>query len=231
MEVKGLTPKELSDLILSVGTGRGNRRLSPVEVAHYCKKARIGKEELTKELLLSQDQLRFFEDLLELPVEYQPLVDWGKTSHDSLGFTSAAIIAARIKDPKEQGVLIRAAMEYQLSKSDVIHIAQMHHKPGNSMEESIKKVIELRPIEEKVFIVMGAIQSNELQQKLIGLTQYQRNSILEKTVRGLLNFNENFGARLGIQNFSLILSEDQNKILSTFGNVEEKISNSLLKII
>ncbi len=231
MAIKGLTQLELRDLILSVGTGRSTRMLSPVEVAQYCAKAEVSREELADVLLLSKDQLVFFEKLLKLSSEYHPLVDWGNTRHTSLGFTSAAVIGGRIKDPKDQGVLVKAAMENKMTKADVIHVTQMRNKLGKSMVESIKSVLALKPVEKKVFIVMGAILPNDLQRELGKITQYQRNTLLEASARELVGISDDFGARLGTNNFTLILNEEQRILFYTIDNVETRISGLLLELV
>jgi len=231
LTIKGLTQIELRNLILSVGTGRSTRILSPVEVAQYCARAEVNREELADGLLLSKDQLVFFEKLLKLSSEYHPLVDWGNTGHKSLGFTSAAVIGGRIKDPKDQGMLVKAAMENKMTKADVIHVTQMCNKLGKSMEESIKSVLALKPVEKKVFIVMGAILPNDLQRELEKMTQYQRNPLLEACVRELVGLSDDFGARLGTNNFTLILNEEQRILVYAIDNIEMRISDLLLELV
>ena len=231
MPVDGLSREELRDLLLSVGTGRKKRRLSPVEVAQYCAKAKVSIDLLTTELLLSKDQLRQFQQLLLLSPKYHPLVDWGKTTATSLGFSSAWLIGGRVPDSQIQGQLVQAAIQSRFSKTDIINIIQIYKNQEKSMKQCIQDVIELRPKIETTYMVMGSIMSEELTQKLAELTQYQRNQLLQNATFNLTNIPDAFGARLGVTSFTLLVDEYQHQHVASVGQLEETLTSELLKLI
>ena len=125
-------------------------------------------------------------------------------------------------------MLVQAAMKNKLSKAEVIHVAQMR-KLGKRMKESIQAVIDLKPVEDKTIILMGALAVDSLEQELSNLTQYQRNKILENIVGKVVGSGEQFGARLGTTDFTLMLTQTQRDKLSQLEDIEQFITTSLSK--
>ena len=78
-----LEPQELKGLILSVGTHRAERPLSPLEVGVLVRKATQRGTDLKDIAEATQlegtTQLSRFTKLLELPTDTHYLIDWGKS--------------------------------------------------------------------------------------------------------------------------------------------------------
>src|SRR5690242_10876220 len=92
-----LEPQELRGLILSVGTHRAERPLSPLEVGILIRKATLRGSDLKEIAEVTQlegtTQLSRFMTLLKLPQDTHHLVDWGKSAGGGVGFTTAFEIA------------------------------------------------------------------------------------------------------------------------------------------
>src|SRR5438128_180224 len=117
MALAALTVAERQQLILSVGTHRGERHLSPIEVAHLFQKAIWGGDsasDLAETVSLDgTSQVSRFLALLKLPPDVQHLVDWGK-SGDSLAFT-AAFELSRLGNADDQRKAIEAVLRHSLT--------------------------------------------------------------------------------------------------------------------
>src|SRR5262245_60099145 len=104
MALAALSGEERKRLLLSVGTHRRERYLSPVEVAHLFQKATRGGDTLADLAAAVQldgtSWVARFITLLKLTPDVQHMVDWGK-SGSTLAFTSAVELA-RLPDVDDQ---------------------------------------------------------------------------------------------------------------------------------
>ena len=96
-----IEPELMRNLILSVGTHKGKRPLSPVEVAEGFQKAE--KSGMTDQELADLVQLRYptmigrFKRLLNLSPDLRHLVDWGSSS-STISFTAASEVTRLDQD-------------------------------------------------------------------------------------------------------------------------------------
>lgn len=229
--MKGLSPSEIRDLILSVGTRKSVRPLSPVEVGNLIQKAMDAgekREEIADRLHLDGSTLigRFIR-LLTLPDHVQPLIGWG-SDPATLSFTAASMIA-RLDSAQDQDTLTKAALESQLNKSEIIEVVQIRQRSGNSIENCIKAVLNLRPIIEKRHLIFGQLQSEELITVLKQTSQLKRDSLLQSAIeRQALNITP-LNTKLGDRYFLLVGDEQfYNEIMSLSEDFEKTITEYLL---
>ena len=172
--MRGISAEELRDLILSVGTHKQERILSPVEVAQLLEteiNAGATIQEISKEILLNPTMTTRLHRLLNLAPEIQHLVGWeGKPKISP----STASEIARLKILKEQEFLANAALENRLSKKEVIQIIEVRNKFNKPIGECVEEIIEMRPRIIRRYLFIGAIYSLELQNKLSKMSQKER---------------------------------------------------------
>lgn len=229
--MKGLSPSEIRQLILSVGTRKSVRPLSPIEVGKLIQKALNAgekREEIADRLHLDGSTLigRFIR-LLTLPDHVQPLIGWG-ADPATLSFTAASMIA-RLDSAQDQDILTKASLESQLNKSEIIEVVQIRQRSGNSIENCIKAVLNLRPIIEKRHLIFGQLQSEELITVLKQTSQHKRDSLLQSAIeRQALNITP-LNTKLGDRYFLLVGDEQfHNEIISLSDDFEKTITEYLL---
>lgn len=204
--MKGLLPDQISQLILSVGTHKSNRPLSPIEVAEYMQSALDAGEKRTDiaEKLYLEDSsiIGHFLRLLSLPSQVQQLVGWGSTPA-TISFSAAAGIA-RLNSGLEQTVLAKAALENKFNKSEIIQVVQIRKRSDSPLESCIKSVTDQRPVVERRYVLIGQLTSEGLKDKVKHLTQLERNNLLQSVLRQHVPDIPHLGVKLGAKYFILV---------------------------
>ena len=204
--MKGLSAYELRQLILSVGTHRPDRPLSPMEVAKLIQRAlNMGetRKTIANRLLLEDSSIigRFIR-LLSLPVEVQHLIGWGSNS-STISFTAASDIA-RLNYSKEQSTLAKMALENQFNKSEIIECVQLRQRSERSIEDSVKAVLNQRPVIERRHAIIGELTSESLKEKLKEMSQLERNNLLQAALDEYGPSVPRLGSKLGDGYFLLV---------------------------
>ena len=205
MKSLGLSPDEIQDLIMSVGTHQSNRRLSPSEVAHLIGKAQAAgatMRQVGDRLRLDPSMLVRFLRLLSLPRDVRELVDWG-SGGSRLGMTGASVIA-RLREEADQRELARAAVEHKLTASEITQVAQTLERSGRSVSECVESALQLRPTIERRFLYIGAVTSVEVSQELCNRSQRDRDSLLHSVILARAPQGGLWDMRLGPSSFSLV---------------------------
>ena len=183
--MKGLSSYEIRQLILSVGTHKSERPLSPVEVAKFMRRTLdMGEKRAAIADRLHLDDSSIigrFVRLLSLPVQVQHLIGWG-SDPATVSFTAASDIA-RLDSPQEQSALAKVALESQLNKSEIVQVVQIRLRSGKSIESCVKAVLNQRPVIERRHVIIGELQSVQLKEKLKQMSQLERNSLPAICVR------------------------------------------------
>src|SRR5687767_2612557 len=116
-----LSERERQRLLLSVGTHRGQRPLSPVEVANlYAKMINAGaslSDCARASNLEGPTWVTRFLQLLKLPESVRHLIVFGGGA-GTISFSTGAEIA-KLENDAEEETLIRAALSHRLSGSEV----------------------------------------------------------------------------------------------------------------
>lgn len=207
--MKGLSAHELRQLILSVGTHKSNRPLSPVEVAKLMQRVLdMGetRKTLANRLLLEDSSIigRFIR-LLSLPIQVQHLIGWG-SNPATISFTAGSDIA-RLEDPGDQKTLAKMALENQLNKSEIIECVQLRQRSEMSIEDSVKAVLNQRPIIERRHAIIGELRSESLKNKLKEMSQFERNSLLQSALDEYGPSVPCLGSKLG-DGYFVLLGDD-----------------------
>jgi hypothetical protein len=228
--MRRLPPDVLSKLILSVGTQRKVRPLSPVEVAEAFDleiMAGTTPDELAELCHLEgPTMVGRFRRLLRLSSSVRHIVDWGK-GPASISFTVAQHIA-RLRDHPSQESLCNATLEYNLSAGEVQQVIQIVERSSSSAADAIQAVLRLRPVVERHYVFIGAITDQELRDALGALTQRDRNALMRTALtRRYPNISE-AGGSLGVDRFSLVGGDGFAKFMSNLPGGFEKAVNDQL---
>ncbi|MBA7499600.1 hypothetical protein ES704_02345 [subsurface metagenome] len=226
--MRGISAEELRDLILSVGTHKQERPLSPIEVAMLLETAiESGTtiEQISDEILLDSTMINRFLRLLNLALEIQHVVGWRGKSRVS--FSTASEIA-RLETPEEQELLGKATLENRLSKREVIQIIEVRNKFNKPIGECVEEILKMRPRVIRRYLFIGAIKSLELQNKLSKMSQKERDILFDNVVALNLPDLPSWDGLLGTTRFTLIGNEDLNQALSNLPtDFAESINNFL----
>ena len=157
-----LSSDERRDLILSVGTHKRKRRLSPIQIAQLvdrlCKIQGISLERIAIELSLkNSSSLRKFISLLSLPLELQPLIIWG-ASPGYLSFSVASEIS-KIRENDKILILSKDAIENQRTSEEVRAIIQCNKRKGGSISQCIQQIEAIQGKVIQHYVFLGQILS------------------------------------------------------------------------
>lgn len=174
-----LEPHERKALILSVGTHRAERPLSPLEVGVLVRKATERGADLREIAEATQlegtTQLSRFTKLLELPPDTHHLIDWGK-SIGGVGFTTAFEIA-RLSSDDDKRQAVAAVVEHGLSSAEARSLVQLRRRGAKSIKDCVDAVIKMRPIVEIRRVLIGSVTDPAVRHVLAMRTQAERNAI------------------------------------------------------
>ena len=219
---KILSPQERQDLLLSVGTRRGKRRLSPVEVAEKFERIIAGGGSLSDCASAARFQgttmVARFLRLLKLPESVRYLIDW-KRSPGTITFSAGTEIA-RLADPAEEEEVKSGVLTHRLSGHEVRYVVQLRKQSKRPVGECLKEVVEMRPRVEKRYVYVGAVTNSALKTSLKFMTQGQRDELLARTINGVLAVKDLVVTRLGSGQFTLVGGED-------FGRAMNQVKDSL----
>ena len=200
----GLQPEEFKNLIISVGSHKGLRPLSPVEVASLLDRMRqagSSPKDIAAALHLEgPSMIARFVRLLGLHQDVLHLVDWGQ-SDVTIGFTSASDLS-RIP-PDEQPLACAASLENQFSKTEVQQLVQRLLRSKRTVQDCIADTLKLRPTVEKHYLFIGLITSDRTKEHLRTLSQNERDQLLSEVLTQVFPIGTSTGARLGSARFTL----------------------------
>lgn len=228
----GLTARELQDITLSVGTHRGTRRLSPLEVARLIEKSvksGTSRKNCAYALGIGPTQVGTFMKLLGLKTEIQHLADWRGTKNASIPFSTLAELA-RLR-PKDQVKAAEAVLRHDLKWKEVVQLTQISDRSGLTIEECIGNVLKLRPRIETRHLFVGAITSDTLRVHLRSTPQSERDRLIERTLRRLTGPDYNARGRLSDREFTILSQHNLPRLLnSTADQLEQAVNDTLERL-
>lgn len=228
--MKGISSENQRDLILSVGVHKGERPLSPMEVAELLNKAVDSGttiKELSGEIMLDSTMIDRFLRLLNLSPEVQLLV--GRRGKSKMSFSTASEIA-RIKTIDEQNFLGRATLENNLSKKEVIQIIETRTKFGRPISDCVEEIIKMRPQIIRRHLFIGGVRGSEVRGHLANMTQRERDILFGKVIKSVLPGVPSCDGQLGKSRFSLVGNEGLEQALSRLTSDFESIFNKYLEL-
>lgn len=207
--MRGISPFELRQLILSVGTGKSVRPLAPMAVARLIQRALDAGEtraDIAERLhLVATTMIGRFTQLLSLPTEIQQMIGWrGESATIPV---ESAVQIARLKSTEDQITLSKALLESRLNRSDIRQVIQISQRSSNSIEKCIKAVLDQRPVIEKRHVIIGELQSAKLQEFLRQTSQLDRNNLLISALKKHLPNLSHLECKLGDSYFVLVGDE------------------------
>lgn len=228
--MKGISSENQRDLILSVGVHKGERPLSPMEIAELLKKvvnSGTTIKELSGEIMLDSTMITRFLRLSNLSSEVQPLVGWGGKSR--ISFSTASEIA-RIKTIDEQNFLGRVTLENNLSKKEVIQIIETRTKFSRPISDCVEEIIKMRPQIIRRYLFIGVVRGSEVRGQLANMTQRERDFLFGEVIKSVLPGVPSCEGQLGKSSFSIVGNEDLDQALSRLTSDFESIVNKYLEL-
>jgi len=225
----GLTTDEQRDLIVSVGTHRGARRLSPVEVAELFGKARRAGASLDEcgraAGFSSSTMVSRFLRLLTLNPRVRHVIDWG-ASDSTIAFSAASELA-KLPDDEEQLVGVDTALTHAMTSAEIKQVVQNRLRSGKPIAQALDEIVRLRPQVERRHVFVGAVTSPDVRNAVLALRQAERDALLARAVRRVVASGIESGGRLGLDRFTLAGSVDFAAALTASGDFEERMNAAL----
>jgi len=224
-------PSDLAKkLILSVGTHRAERPLSPVETGQAMRQA-LGNGMTAKELAASlhfdgPTMVSRFLKLSTLSPQIHPLIGWGADA-STLSFSAASEIARL--SPAEQVTFSQAVLTHQIGLSEVKQIVQIRQRSGKSIEQAIQAVLDQRTVVVQRHVIVGAVMSEDLQQRLAQMTQEERNALLQQALEKHGPSLAFIGAKLGTNHFTLVGDKQFQKAITSLPDGFEEAVTAYLQ--
>jgi hypothetical protein len=230
MQIAGLTKSEIDETLLSVGSHKVVRPLSPVEVAFNCKKAAVAGVAKTKMAaafgLKGTTMIDKFQKLVELDPDILHLVDWGDSKFTAIGFSCAGEI---VKMPKEFHKEIAIAVcQHGLTKAQTKSVRQLVQRSKRQIQDCISDVIARRPITTIREVVVGEIVEEKLFRHLIDMLQVERDMLLNKILIKAYPQIGDFTAKLGERRFTVIGGKSVGETIGRDSDFEARIEQALL---
>lgn len=230
--ILGLSAEEYRDLVLSVGTHRKTRRLSPLEVARLLAKALetgVTRRDCAIELGLGQTQVGTFLKLLNLAVEIQHLADWKGTKNATIPFSTLAELARLA--PSDQIEAVSSVLRHGLTWKEVVQIVQIANRSTKTIGECITNVLNLRPTIVTRHLFFGAITSDCLMSDMKTIDQGERDRLFSRALNRLVGSSYSTQGRLGESKFTIMSDHDLPGLLGTDPDELEETINEILKTL
>ena len=224
----GLSPDEARDLVLSVGTHHGKRRLSPLEVALLFNKmisagaTPMDCAEFVQ--LKGTTMISRFLNLLQLSPQIQHLIDWGQ-SGATISFSSASQLAALNHD--EQEIAAGSIMANAMNKGEIQQVVQISKRALKNISSCIDEVLQMRPTVIRMHVLLGAIIDSDLREYLSNISQKKRDELLMKSTQYLYGELHDISGRMGQDKFTLVTDDNGARIIaeSKHSQFEQEINN------
>jgi hypothetical protein len=205
----GLTPEESRDLIMSVGTHHGKRRISPVEAGLLIQKTLSAgcSVETCGQFLGFKDpsMVSWFLKLLKVDSTLHHLIGWGKGA-GTVSFIAATELGRLNEDEQEEA--FRLVIANELNKSEVFQAVQIRKRSKRRISECIEEVTRMRPTITRKHVFIGAVTDAVVRQHLLKLKQPERDELLSNTVSELYGKLPKTSARLGTDRFTIVTDEE-----------------------
>ena len=229
----GISDLEYQRLLLSVGTHRSVRPLSPFEVAKLLGKAITAgatKTQCAQDLGVGLTQISVFLNLLRIAPQVGHLADWQGSKAASIAFSTMAELRRLQHD--DQVVAANAALAHKLTWKEVVQLVQIVIRSGNSVEDCIAQVLKLRPVVLTRHLFVGAVTSQEVQRRLAAMPQSERDGLLSDALAKLTGPNYPTGVRLGANEFTVLSDHALSSLLGLQPNdIETSVNQTLTEAL
>lgn len=200
--MRGLTPEESAQLVMSIGTQRQTRPLSPAETARLISRARAAGETAASIAaaagLTGTTMIGRLSKMETLDPTVAAMVDWGD-SGATLSFSSAVDLA-RIS-PGDQLRVAMAALESRMTRFEVKEVVQLIERSGQDAMTCVEEVVQSRPRLDTINVTLGEIVDAKVVDRLSILPQSERDEMLKKSLLSVDPIFETSQVRLGSDHF------------------------------
>ena len=231
--MNGISDLEYQRLLLSVGTHRNIRPLSPVEVAELLGKAIAAgatRTQCAQALGVGPSQISVFLNLLNVAPQVRHLADWQGSKAASIPFSTLAELRRLQHD--DQVIAANAALSHKLTWKEVVQLVQIAIRSGNPVEDCIAQVLKLRPVIITRHLFVGAVTSQEVQRRLAPMPQSDRDGLLSDAVTKLTGPNYPTGVRLGANEFTVLSDHALSSLLGLQPNdIETSVNQTLTEAL
>lgn len=204
----GLTAEEGRDLIMSVGTFHGSRRLSPVEVAFLFNKAiHAGATPQTCANFVGfkgPSMIQHFLRLLRLDSSVHHLVGW-KQSESLVPFIVAAELGRLNEDESTEA--FKLALEHQMTRKENRQMIQLRSRTKSTVQECAAQVVRMRTQVTRKHVFIGAVINSTIKRSLAAMHQADRDALLGGVMREVFESVDQITGRLGVERFTLVTDE------------------------
>ena len=230
--ILGLSREDYRDLVLSVGTHRKSRRLSPLEVARLLSKAVAAgatRDGCATALELGMTQVRTFMKLLDLDASIQHLADWRGSKNASIPFSTMAELARLA--PQDQIQAADSVLRHDLTWKEVVQLVQISSRSDKPIGECIANVLKLRPEIVTRHLFVGAITSEKLTRRIKAIDQKERDHMIAEALNRLISSDYPAKGRLGEDNFTILSDHDLPHLLGKHPDELEESLNEFLETL
>lgn len=219
-------------MILSLGTHRSQRRLSPIEVAEALDSA-LKKGATFAQIAEfvnfdSTSTLREIHRLLKLTQQVRQLVGWGKPSPSTLPMKSASYVA-RLDIESDQISAAEATLVHGLTSEESRQLVETKIHSQRPIEECIEVVLQLRTRVDRKYLFLGAITSDEVWGSLKNMTQAERDEFLVNALENCFGRWPKWSGKLGYSTFAILGDNDLTEIMKSLPFGFEAAINSCLE--
>lgn len=229
--MRGLSQGELRNLILSVGTHRNERPLTPPEVGellHNALASGATRGELKGELQIGSTAIARFLRLRDLTADVRHLADWGGSSKSGIAFSTLAEIARLPQHDQEQ--VAKAVLEHDLTWNEVLQIVQVAQRTEKPIREVVEGIMKLRTQVERRHVFIGAVEAPDLQARLTQLSQVQRDQVFRRALDQLSGrLPQPLDGRLGPQRFTIVGPFNPAAVLNVSADQFQSQLNEILR--
>ena len=225
-----LTPNEMRDLLLSVGTHRAERRLSPLEVTMLIQRmldSGISRKECASSLGISVTQVSTFLALLSLDPQLQHLADWNGSRNASVPFSTLSEIAKLPSSVHRQ--VVDAVLRYEFRWKEVVQLVQISMRSREPISSCVRQILALRERVETQHLFVGRISSHTCIHLLRDVSQETRDQYLREAVAQLVGSNYAARSRLGLETFTVLSSHDLPRMCQLSPDEFEQRVNGILE--
>lgn len=215
--VQALSPQSRQDLILSLGTHRTERRLSPIEVARLIdtvmKSGGSFADVASLVMFDSTSTLREIHRLLAITEEIQHLIGWGRPTPSTLPMKSASQIA-RLRINQDQIAAAEATLLHRFTSEEVRQLVERRLHSNDPVDECVQGVLRLRPTIERRYLFVGAITSDRICKHLEYITQSERNELFRGSLNVCFSTWPDWSGNLGASRFIVVGSAQLAEVIN-----------------
>ena len=226
---KSLSHDEWVNLKLSVGTHKKIRRLSPVGVARLLQRLRDSGatfKEITKEILLGSSTISKFLRLIQVPVEFEDLIDWGYNK-EKISFTQASLSMSKALIRTESIFLLKQILEEGLNKNEIQKIVELKSRSELTIEQVVNEILNDRVMEIRKNMMIGFID-DDVKPIINTMDAKTIDSEFKKLLKGVFPLVDIYSAKINTGRFTLTTDEFGQRQIELKARKENVDYNSLI---